>query len=441
MKFSKNKARPFGERDGQAIVLMVVAMSLFLIGVLGFAVDGAQMYAQRQMAQAAADAAAQAGIMSILDGTNATSTYTFGTGATPIASYACTTTDGRTPCVYARNNGFGSTASDTVTLSYPAGISGVTLSSATVPAFQVTVQRNVKTSFIGFIGGPATTSVTAKAIAGITGTVSPDSIIVLGSGPNTFQANNGASVTVSGGAIAINSSNSDAGTVSGGANVTASAVSAVGTVQTNNGGSISPAPVALAAPIADPLASLPALTPGACLQGTGIYSPPSNTTLVAGTYCGGITVSNGVTGVTFGAGNYIINGGGLTFGGGITTSGAGVMFYLTGTNATYASVTIANGVNVTFSAPTTGPYMGILFFQNRSITSASNATFAGGATMKLTGTLYFPTTDVSFSNGTSGGGTTAIVASQVSFAGGADLTYDSTGLKTGLFTSSAALAQ
>ena len=91
----------FGRRDGQAIILMVVAMSLILVGAVGFAIDGGTMYAQRQMAQAAADAAAQAGIMSILDGTNGTSTYTFGTGTPPLSSYTCTTTDGRTPCVYA----------------------------------------------------------------------------------------------------------------------------------------------------------------------------------------------------------------------------------------------------------------------------------------------------------------------------------------------------
>ena len=57
-------------------------MGIFLIGALGLAIDGGQMYAQRQMAQAAADAAAQAGIMSIFNGTNATSAYPFGTGTT-----------------------------------------------------------------------------------------------------------------------------------------------------------------------------------------------------------------------------------------------------------------------------------------------------------------------------------------------------------------------
>lgn len=435
----KRRVHP-GRRDGQAIILMVVAMSLLLIGTLGFAIDGGQLYAQQQMAQAAADAAAQAGIMSIKDGTNATSTYTFGTGATPIASYTCTTTDGRTPCVYARNNGFGGTASDTVTLIYPSSVSGATLSSATVPAFEVTVQRTLKTGFLRFIGGPATTSISAKSIAGLIAAVSPDTIIVLGPGANTFFADNGATVSVSGGAIAINSSNSDAATITGGASITAAAIDIVGGDSITQGGATTPAPVTGAAPVADPLASLPALTPGTCLFAT-MYSPPSNTTLGPGTYCGGIYVGNAVTGVTFGSGNYIINGGGLTLGGGITTSGTGVMFYLTGTNATYGSVNIANGVTVAFSAPTSGVYTGILFFQNRSITSSSSAAFAGGASMQLNGSLYFPTTDVSFSNGTGNTSYTAIVASEVSFTGGSKMKFDPTGLKTGLFINGVALVQ
>jgi hypothetical protein len=172
-----------------------------------------------------------------------------------------------------------------------------------------------------------------------------------------------------------------------------------------------------------------------------MYYPGTGTNLVAGTYCGGITVSNGATGVVFGSGNYIIKGGGITFGGGATASGSGVMFYLTGTNATYASATIANGVTVNFSAPTSGTYQGILFFQDRSITSASNATFAGGASMTLNGSLYFPTTSVSYSNGVGNSGYTAIVSSGLSFAGGASFKYDSTGQKTGLFNSALALVQ
>jgi Flp pilus assembly protein TadG len=444
LKLPRLPAFHFGREDGQVVILVVVGMSIFLFAALGLAIDGGQMYAQRQMAQAAADAAAQAGIMSILRGTNITSSNPFGTGVTPIASSVCTTTDLRTPCVYARYNGFGGTAADTVTLSFPTSVAGVNLSSATVPAFAVTVQRTLQTSLIRFIG-PSTSSVTAKATAALVNAVSPDSIIVLSttSPPNAANAldiSNGATLNITGGAIAVNSNNADAATITGGATVTAAAINVVGGDSINNGGTSTPTPVTGAAAVADPLASLAALTPGACLQTN--YSAPSNTVIPAGTYCGGITVTNGVTNVTFGSGNFIINGGGLTFGGGITTSGSNLMFYLTGTNVTYASVTIANGVTVTFTAPTSGTYQGILFYQNRSITSASNATFAGGANMNLSGTLYFPTTNVSFSNGVAAeSNSTAIVANEVSIAGGANLKYDPTGQKTGLFLSSVALVQ
>jgi hypothetical protein len=424
---------------GQSVLLLVVAASLFLIGALGLAIDGAQMYAQWQLAQAAADAAAQAGMMSIFRGTNATSPYPFATATPPIASSVCTTTDGRTPCVYARLDGFGATNSDIVTLSFPTTVSGVTLSTVTVPALTVTVQRTLKTSLIRFLKGSATTVIKAKATAGLDGKVSPDCIIVLDpSAQNAFLANNGATVATTGCQIAVNSTSSQGASISGGASVTGveldvvGGCSCTGTYPTLKTGQ--PA-------VADPFASLPALTPGSCVAHPTMYTPVSGTTIQPGTYCGGITVSNGVTGITFASGTYIIKGGGLTFGGGVTASGSGVMFYLTGTNATYASLTIANGATVTVSAPTSGVYQGVLFYQDRSITSSSNASFAGGAAMNLTGSLYFPTTNVAFSNGVSGADTTAIVAKQVSFVGGANIKYDPTGALTGLIAKSIALMQ
>jgi hypothetical protein len=412
-------------------------MSLFLIGALGLAVDGGQLYAQRQMAQAAADAATQAGIMSMFNGTN-TNSPAFGTGTAPAPS-ACTTTDLRTPCVYARYNGFGGTSSDTVMLSYPATVSGVTLSSVSVPAIRVTVQRTVQTSFIRFVGGPASSTITANSISGLVGAVSANCIYVLDpSASGAFTANNGANVAVNGCNIAVSSSSSSAAILS--ATVTAPAMDMV-TGAGCNCSQTYPTIVTVPPPIADPFLSLPALTPGACLKGTSTYYPPSNATLAPGTYCGGITVTNGVTGVTFGAGTYIMKGGGVTFSSG-TTTGSNVMFYLTGTNSTYGSVSINNGASVTLSAPSSGTYLGILFFQDRSITSSNSATFAGGANMQLTGSLYFPTTTVSFSNGSSlAAYSTAIVADKVSFVGGASIKYDPTGLKTGLFTKSVVLVQ
>jgi Flp pilus assembly protein TadG len=412
-------------------------MSVLLIGALGLAIDGGQMYAHRQMAQAAADAAAQAGIMSIFDGTNATAPHPFGTGTPPIASSACTKTDLRTPCVYARDNGFGGTTSDTVTLSFPATVSGVTLSAASVPAFAVTVQRTLKTGLIRFVGGPATTTITAKATAGLVGVVSPNCVYVLDpSAQNAFQATNGSTVALSGCALTINSTNSDAATVNGGSTVTATAISITGGASITNGGTMTPAPTTGVAATADPFALVASPAVGACAYTS--YSKGSGTwTLNPGVYCGGISLSNGAIGI-FNPGTYIINGGGISFAAG-SVSGSGVMFYLTGSAAADGGVSISNGENVTFSAQTSGAYMGILFFER--ITTTSTVTFNGGATMLLTGTLYFPSTSILFSNGASTTANTAIVAKQVSFTGGTKITYDSTGLKTGLFSKSVALVQ
>ena len=85
---------------GQAVLLVVAAMSVFLFGAVGLGIDGSHLYAQRQVAQAAADAAAQAGIVSIFNGTNSG-------GLAGTAAYWCGAADSTSPCVYARTNGFG----------------------------------------------------------------------------------------------------------------------------------------------------------------------------------------------------------------------------------------------------------------------------------------------------------------------------------------------
>src|SRR6185437_13913466 len=263
-----------------------------LIGTIGFAIDGGQMYTQRQMAQGAADAAAQAGIMSILRGTNATASNTFATGSPPIASYTCSTTDGTTPCVYARYNGFGGTAADTVTLSYPSSVSGAAISSSvTVPAIQVTVQRSLQNSFIRFLGGPSTTTISAKAIAGVVGLVSPNSVFLLASSAKDALLISGTgSLNVSGGGIAIDSDNTEAALIKGSSTVTASSFTSVGGVSITGTSTSFPAPSTGKAAVADPFLNVPAPTVGSCATHPPLYSPPDGTVLTQGTYCGGISV-------------------------------------------------------------------------------------------------------------------------------------------------------
>jgi hypothetical protein len=287
--------------------------------------------------------------------------------------------------------------------------------------------------------GISTVTIKAKASSGIIASVPPTCLYILDpSAQHAFVASNGATVNVNCG-IAVDSSNAAAASVTGAAVVTAGSATVVGGAVVSNGGSITPSFTAGVASTSDPFASLPSPAVGACTQTN--YNPGyGNWTLNPGVYCGGIVISNGSTAV-FNPGTYIINGGGIQLIGGSTITGSGVMFYLTGTNSSYSSVTMSNGVSVTLSAETSGSYLGVLFYQDRSIVSASNATFNGGSSESLTGSLYFPTTAVSFSNGAAGGGNTAIVANQVSFTGGTNIKYDPTGLKTGLFTESIGLVE
>ncbi len=77
---------------------------------------------------------------------------------------------------------------------------------------------------------------------------------------------------------------------------------------------------------------------------------------------------------------------------------------------------------MTLSAPSDGDLPGILFYQDRN--SASNIThnLTGGSTMQLEGVLYFPSTDVAFSGGSSVQSSAAvIIADEVNFTGDAFL--------------------
>ncbi|MBS1798688.1 MAG: hypothetical protein JSS95_02565 [Acidobacteria bacterium] len=205
--------------DGQAIVLVAVAASFFLIGAIGLGIDGSHLYAQRQMAQAAADSGAIAGIMSIFDGT-----YSTGGTAFPLTTFTCGTTDARTPCAYVSKNGFGTSASDTVTIDYPSTAPGVSLASG-VPAnlLRVTVSRQVKTTILrmlGIVGGGASVStVKATATAAIVSVASPIPILVTHPTlSGAFSMSGNPAVTICGGphrSVQVNSTSSTASTSNG----------------------------------------------------------------------------------------------------------------------------------------------------------------------------------------------------------------------------------
>src|SRR6266571_6920195 len=152
--------------SGQAILLVLLGLGIFLIGAMAFAVDMSNLWFNRQSAQTAADAACVAGAMDLL--VDATTSITGQGGFKAGTAFGCNASDtnplpNSSPCQYARFNGFGSSIKsgntslgNNVSVTFPASVPGVTTPPAGIAptAFmQVTITDNIPTFFAGMLKG------------------------------------------------------------------------------------------------------------------------------------------------------------------------------------------------------------------------------------------------------------------------------------------------
>jgi hypothetical protein len=192
---------------GQAILLVVVAASLFLFAALGLAIDSSQLYTQRQMAKAAADAAAQAAALSVRNGTNtAGKGNTFGSASLNCGSGA---PPSLTPCYYAWLNGFSKDNGDAVKVDFPTTVSGVSdlVSTTTPAAISVTVTRPVKTTLMALLG-ISSGNVVGHATAALVGPVASVPIVFTGTNIGDAFDQDNSTIVVNGGpstSIQVNS--------------------------------------------------------------------------------------------------------------------------------------------------------------------------------------------------------------------------------------------
>lgn len=391
---------------GQAIVVVALAL-VVILAILGLAVDmGYLRYTKRQL-QTAADAAAMAGAAELPFGdvTSAAKTDSASNGFT----------DG--------------TNGATVTVNNPP-LSGQHVGDS---LYVETVVAKSTSTFFAKAFGVTTVSLQARAVAH------------LGSGNNCIfaldpDASGALSVDASASissqcGIVVESSSGSALSCGSLASVSAPSIGVVGGVQDSLCG-INPNPVTgIRVPNpSDPLAYLPTPSVGSCTFGsqqtyTSKNSPASEpSTLNPGVYCGGINIQPGAY-VVFNPGVYILvstggvgngNGnGGVGNGngngnkkitGGLTidigsnvstntsTSPYGVMFYnygpAGGINFNFTS--FQSGNQVSLSAPTTGTYQGLLFFQDPGNTNAAQIIGSSSYNTSLQGSYYFPTASVVF---------------------------------------------
>src|SRR6266702_3465449 len=222
MKRDGSSLRPWSPQRGQAFLIIVMLIAFFLLAVLGLATDYSQVWAHRQMAQGAADAACQAGAADVfLKGTDPTASTDFPTlDFSWIGSpFDCSANPSSVPCMYASFNGY---SGSNVSVSFPSsldGVSGIPSGFPTIgnPYIKVTVTDPVATYFTRIASSIKTVNVKASAACGLSPVITPVPLVVLHrTASPSFQINSNASVTMLGGpprSIQVDSSSSTAVTV------------------------------------------------------------------------------------------------------------------------------------------------------------------------------------------------------------------------------------
>src|SRR5438445_2891525 len=192
-RWRKTSSRRSGE-SGQALLFILLALGIFLVGAVGFAVDFGNMWFHKQSAQTAADAACTAGAMDLLvDATNGLTTQG-GFSATKNGFFDCSANPTYAPCQYAALNGYTAALScnsasttpnsSSVCGNFPATVPGVTAPTALLPAnfppfFRIDVIDRVPTFFSGLLSRRGSVNVRAFAVCGLVNATSPIPIIVL----------------------------------------------------------------------------------------------------------------------------------------------------------------------------------------------------------------------------------------------------------------------
>lgn len=375
--------RRFALNESGNIAIIAGLLMLPLMVAVGGGVDYGEALRQRGIMQQSADAAALAAAMKSPNQRLATSeTVYFSNYPGPLANSVVTVAD------------------------YPGG--GVT----------VNASGQMETNFLRLIGVnsmPLSVSATAKTSA------TPDQVVTetiettterartvcltsLASGSQTLLVNSPAKIEGGDCDVHVNSSSNDAFIFNTGATLNANEICVAGTAikRGSTTGTIKEKCRAAGDTIAG---TLPVPNVGACTFNNRTFDPPQSgyLTLTPGVYCGW-TNFNGKPKINMLPGLYVIKDGGWNVNDGISVTGDGVTFYLTGNGAT---IHMNGKLSWDISAPRSGTYAGILYFQNPSL-PAGNFIMNGQNGQHLEGLIYLPTQNLYFKSKSKAGTTDSI---------------------------------
>ncbi len=373
-------------------VAIVFAVSLPIVaGGAGLGVETSYWYYSGLKLQAVADAAAYAGALEKVAGSD-----------TPTIVAAATTS--------AASNSF-DISKGSITVNTPP-TSGPNTGNRAV---EVIVNQSLDRYFSAvFSQSPVTEQ--ARAVALIT---NASKACVLALNPSASKAalfSGSATTQFTGCSVMSDSIASDAIKLQGSASLKADCLISAGGVSLSNvPTTVCAGPITQALPAADPFAGVPAPQASVPCQNT------KSSTLSPGTYCNGLSLSGNVT---LSPGVYVIQGSDFKINANAQVYGSGVTIYMSG--STHVSM---NGTaSIKLSAPTSGTYSGVLLYADRGNIGGSD-TLNGTADSLLTGALYFPGQQVNYLGNFSGnGGCTQVVADTVQWSGNSSINQNCTSL-------------
>src|ERR1700712_3862073 len=252
-----------------------------------------------------------------------------------------------------------SLADNTITILKTSGVV-----STTDTAFKATVQVNTPFVFSSYLSKGTKKSLKATAIAELIPSQT-GRYCVLALDPTAATGFSTAGLSVSGGAtldlnqcgVQVNAVGSYALDVTGGATLLANAVAIVGGYSVSAGSTMtvkSGSAVTGAAPGVNPYQSV-TIPIAATTCATNSFVGGITATISPGTFCNGLTISNGST-ITMTAGTYIVSNGPFVLTGGATLKAtSGVTIVLTGSTAgNIGTARIDGGTTLNLTAPTSG---------------------------------------------------------------------------------------
>lgn len=385
----------FWDDKGNIAVMASLTMPI-VIGGAGLGVETGYWYYEQLHLQQAADAAVYAAALEHHEGNEAGML----SGATAAAT----------------SNGYAA-ASDDISMTWP---------SATYPADErsvdIVLTREIPRGFSAIFGTDPI-SVRVKATAKYDPSSSACLLALSKSAANSVWIHGNSTMNISGCVVSSNSLSNSSINTQGSTSASMPCITSAGGVSINAGTVMTDCeePLEDQLPVADPYKDIALPTPGTCKNWTG-----NNHT--AGTYCGNINMTGHID--TLAAGVYIFNGGAITINGGENggMTGTGVtLIFMNG-----ASITMNGNPPINLSAPTTGPYAGMLFMGDRTGTPLQNK-FNGSASSSMTGTIYFPNDNVLYAGNFAGfNGCTQVVANTIEWTGNTNLAVDCTAYGMGV---------